>query len=47
VIVRADGIIVTNNHVVDGGTSIMVVLGDRREFPAKVLFADPAPMSRC
>src|SRR5579872_4788648 len=34
VIVRGDGIIVTNNHVVEGGTSIMVVLGDRREFPA-------------
>ncbi len=41
VIVRADGVIVTNNHVIAGGSDIMVALGDRREFPAKVLFADP------
>ncbi len=40
VIVRADGVIVTNNHVIEGGQDIMVVLGDRREFPAKVLLAD-------
>ena len=40
VIVRADGLIVTNNHVIAGGQDIMVVLGDRREFPAKVLLAD-------
>jgi Do/DeqQ family serine protease len=40
VIVRADGVIVTNNHVISGGQEIMVVLGDRREFPAKVLLAD-------
>jgi Do/DeqQ family serine protease len=41
VIVRADGVIVTNNHVIAGGQEIMVVLGDKREFPAKVLLADP------
>ncbi len=41
VIVRKDGIIVTNNHVIEGGTSFMVVLNDRREYPAKVLLADP------
>lgn len=41
VVVRADGVIVTNNHVVAGGQEIMVVLSDRREFPAKVLLADP------
>jgi Do/DeqQ family serine protease len=40
-IVRADGLIVTNNHVVEGGQQIMVGLSDRREFPAKVLLADP------
>jgi Do/DeqQ family serine protease len=39
-IVRADGIVVTNNHVIEGGQEIMVVLSDRREFPAKVLLAD-------
>ena len=30
VIVRPDGVIVTNNHVIEGGSDIMVVLGDRR-----------------
>jgi len=41
VIVRGDGIVVTNNHVIEGGTTFMVVLNDRREYPAKVLLADP------
>ncbi|HEV8163648.1 MAG TPA: trypsin-like peptidase domain-containing protein, partial [Actinomycetota bacterium] len=41
VIVRADGVIVTNNHVVEGGQEITVALSDRREFPATVLLADP------
>jgi Do/DeqQ family serine protease len=41
VIVRADGLIVTNNHVIEGGQSLNVVLFDRREFPAKVVLADP------
>jgi len=40
VIVRADGVIVTNNHVVEGGTEITVALADRREFPARILLAD-------
>ncbi len=41
VIVRADGVVVTNNHVVEGGQEITVALSDRREFPARVLLADP------
>ena len=41
VIVRADGIVLTNNHVVEGGTDIVVALSDKREFKAKVLLADP------
>ena len=41
VIVRGDGLIVTNNHVVDGGNEITVALSDKREFRAKVLLADP------
>ncbi|MDP3854040.1 Do family serine endopeptidase [Phenylobacterium sp.] len=41
VIVRADGVIVTNNHVVEGGQEITVALADRREFIARVLLADP------
>lgn len=40
-IVRADGVILTNNHNIDGADEIMVQLADRREFPAKVLLADP------
>jgi len=39
-IVRADGVVVTNNHVVEGMTDIKVVLADRRQFPARVLLAD-------
>ena len=41
VIVRADGLIVTNNHVIEGGQQLNVVLSDRREFSAKVVLADP------
>ena len=40
VIVRADGIVVTNHHVVDDADEIVVALADRREFEAKVLLAD-------
>ncbi len=40
VIVRANGLIVTNNHVVRGATEINVVLADRREFAAVVLATD-------
>jgi len=41
VIVRADGLVLTNNHVVAGGTDTIVALSDKREFKAKVLLADP------
>ncbi|MBW8708712.1 MAG: Do family serine endopeptidase [Alphaproteobacteria bacterium] len=41
VIVRADGLVLTNNHVVDGGNEITVALSDKREFKARVLLADP------
>jgi Do/DeqQ family serine protease len=40
VVVRADGVIVTNNHVVQGGQKIVVALADHREFKARVLLAD-------
>ncbi len=39
-IVSADGIILTNAHVVDGATEVTVKLTDRREFRAKVLGSD-------
>ena len=40
VIVRSDGIVVTNNHVIQGAQQIRVVLNDRREYPAEVILAD-------
>ncbi|WP_420549447.1 DegQ family serine endoprotease [Curvivirga sp.] len=40
VIVKDNGVVVTNNHVIAGATEIRVVLSDRREFDAKVLLAD-------
>lgn len=40
VIVGADGVIVTNNHVVEGGDQYRVVLNDRREFPAELVMKD-------
>jgi serine protease Do len=41
VIVRSDGLILTNNHVIAGGQEIVVALNDKREFKAKVVQADP------
>ncbi|MBY0448882.1 MAG: S1C family serine protease, partial [Hyphomonadaceae bacterium] len=41
VLVRADGVVVTNNHVIQGAERLKVVLADRREFDAKLLLADP------
>ncbi|MBZ0122406.1 MAG: trypsin-like peptidase domain-containing protein, partial [Roseovarius sp.] len=40
VILGADGIVVSNYHVVGGATDIRVALNDRREFSARVLLAD-------
>lgn len=40
VIVRPDGVVVTNNHVIENMQQIRVTLNDRREFAAKVLLAD-------
>ncbi|MFI4975434.1 MAG: Do family serine endopeptidase [Caulobacterales bacterium] len=40
-IVRADGVILTNHHVIEGAQEIMVVTADRREWPATVLLDDP------
>ncbi|MEE2525190.1 DegQ family serine endoprotease [Hyphobacterium sp. HN65] len=40
VIVDSTGVIVTNNHVVEGADELRVVLHDRREFDAEVLLAD-------
>lgn len=40
-VVRADGVIITNHHNIDGMSDITVQLADRREFPATVLLDDP------
>jgi serine protease Do len=40
VIVRADGTILTNNHVIQGGQDIVVALSDKREFKARVVLSD-------
>jgi serine protease Do len=40
VIVRGDGIVVTNHHVIKEADSITIVLNDRREFDAEILLND-------
>lgn len=40
-IVTPDGMIVTNNHVIDGAASIVVTLNDDERFPAKLVGCDP------
>ena len=40
VIVKSNGIVVTNAHVVKGADELRVVLNDRREFEAKVIAED-------
>jgi len=41
VIVSPNGYILTNNHVVEGATTVKVLLSDHREFTAKIVGADP------
>ena len=40
-IIRSDGVIMTNAHVVSGASEVTVRLTDRREFRAKVIGSDP------
>ena len=42
VIIRPDGYIVTNNHVVSGATKISVTTNDNQKFDATVVGTDPA-----
>ncbi len=42
VIIRPDGYIVTNNHVVNGATKISVTLNDNQQYDATVVGTDPA-----
>ena len=39
-IIREDGLVLTNAHVIDGADEVVVKLTDKREFKAKVLGAD-------
>ncbi|HLG30644.1 MAG TPA: trypsin-like peptidase domain-containing protein, partial [Candidatus Brocadiales bacterium] len=41
VIVDERGYILTNNHVIEGASELKIKLGDKREFDAKVIGADP------
>ena len=41
VIMSADGVVLTNNHVVEGATKIIVTLSDGRTYEAKVVGTDP------
>ncbi len=41
VVMTPDGYILTNNHVVDGASTVTVTLADKREFKATVIGADP------
>jgi serine protease Do len=47
VIVSADGLVITNEHVVHGAEDITVVLGDRREFNATVVTNDERTDALC
>ena len=40
-IIASDGYILTNNHVIEGASKIVVRLADQREFPGKVVGTDP------
>ena len=40
-IISEDGIIVTNNHVIEGADEITVILYDETEFTAELLGRDP------
>ena len=40
-IINEDGLVVTNNHVIQGASEVKVILGDGREVAAKVINSDP------
>ncbi|WP_420712645.1 DegQ family serine endoprotease [Ancylobacter sp. SL191] len=41
VIVDPSGLVVTNNHVIEGADEVRVALADKREFDAEILLRDP------
>jgi Do/DeqQ family serine protease len=40
VIIDATGLVVTNNHVIDGADQVKITLGDKREFDVEVVLKD-------
>jgi serine protease Do len=40
-IISKDGLIVTNNHVVEGAKELTVTLANKQEYPAKIIGRDP------
>ncbi|RPI26763.1 MAG: DegQ family serine endoprotease [Acidobacteria bacterium] len=42
VVVSADGLILTNNHVVEGASEVLVIFDESKEYRAKILGTDPA-----
>ncbi len=41
VIIDASGLVVTNNHVIDGADQVKILLDDKREFDVEVVLKDP------
>ena len=41
VIIDSDGLLVTNQHVIEGMTEVKVALSDKREFDADIVLRDP------
>jgi Do/DeqQ family serine protease len=41
VLVDASGLVVTNNHVIEGMTDVRIAFADRREFEADIVLRDP------
>ena len=42
-----EGLIITNNHVIEGADEITVTLNDRREFEAELVGSDPDTILHC
>jgi serine protease Do len=40
-VISKNGLIVTNNHVVDGAKEVLVTMANKEEYPAKVIGRDP------
>jgi len=41
VIISSDGLIITNNHVIDGATELEITLNNKEKYPAELIGTDP------